>query len=179
MVCASHHSHHGFTRWLSMAVASFLCGLSSASIGAMDPIAALQQELGAIFKTHSDLTTYTTLSSEDPHAIIERKFLWARPPDVLPLPLSISLRQIRSYAAPIRQAHAASVKIITPYWHGAGVVISAEGDILTSYHLVAGAPIVTVQTLDHLNKVCIRRTGLRRSHGPVEIGPRLCVCQLN
>ena len=60
----------------------------------------------------------------------------------------MSLRKIRQTPPPIRNAYAACVRIITPYWHGAGVMISPDGLILTSYHLVAGVPCASVQTMD-------------------------------
>jgi hypothetical protein len=79
---------------------------------------------------------------------VEKDFLLAGPSEPAPAAPLTSLLRIRNYPPPVRQTHAACVKIITPQWHGAGVVISADGDILTSYHLVAGAPAVSVQMLD-------------------------------
>ena len=84
----------------------------------------------------------------DDYSIVDKEFLITRVPILFTSKMDHSLRTIRQYLPPVRQAHAACVKIITPFWHGAGVVISPDGDILTSYHLVAGAPGASILTLD-------------------------------
>lgn len=84
----------------------------------------------------------------DVYSILEKEFLLIRPFEYPTASLSRSLRTIREYSPALRQAHAACVKIITPSWHGAGVVISPTGDILTSYHLVAGVPGASIVTLE-------------------------------
>lgn len=112
----------------------------------------LRQDLRQIFSdAGSKLNRPELLNRAEPaspYAIVKKEFLFARPID-FPAPSEpISLRRIRSYPAPLLQAHAACVKIITPWWHGAGVIVSPDGDILTSYHLVANVVTVTVQTIE-------------------------------
>jgi hypothetical protein len=135
-----------------VAVLFTLCGLTCGTILAADPtLESLQRELRQIFPaspTKNPSVSPGVATSADPYAIIEKDYLWAGTANPAERPRSTSLRQIRSYTPPIRQAHAACVKIITPYWHGAGIMISPTGDVLTSYHLVAEAPAITVQTLD-------------------------------
>ncbi len=151
-----YYSSLGCTRALptSGIAVVWLCGL----LGLLAPASAstptlesLQQEWHQIFPaTFKPLVPPLRPPPADgsPFSIAEKHFLlgW---PLLSSLPSgSTSLLRIRNYPPPIRQAHAACVKIITPYWHGAGIMISASGDVLTSYHLVAGAPSVSVQMLD-------------------------------
>jgi len=84
----------------------------------------------------------------DAFGILHKEFLFIRPDEIHSTGLFRSWQTIRDYPAPLRRAHAACVKIITPNWHGAGVVVSPDGDILTSYHLVAGVPGACVMTLE-------------------------------
>jgi hypothetical protein len=111
----------------------------------------LQQQLRQLFPPVAEARVPSPTGrpiAPSPHAITERSFLLANPTEQgAPAPFT-SLLRIRNYPVPVRQAHAACVKIVTPYWHGAGVVISADGAVLTSHHLVAGAPALSVQLLD-------------------------------
>ena len=129
-----------------------VCGLIPWAINAADPtLEALQHELRQIFPTPAPARPDAARLSREPSApysIVERTYLWFDAASQKPLTLPLTRRQIRTLSPPVRLAHVACVKIITPYWHGAGVLISPSGDVLTSYHLVAGAPAVTVQTFD-------------------------------
>ena len=87
-------------------------------------------------------------TAPDLYSILEKEFLLIRPFNYPGSTLSRSLRTIRDYPAPLQKAHAACVKIITPSWQGAGIVISPDGDILTSYHLIAGMPGASIITLE-------------------------------
>lgn len=124
--------------------------LSPLSTFAADPsILDLQRDLKTLFPPSSaSIRPPSPSSPNSPHAIIEREFLLTRTPDFERPSTKLSLRQIRIAPPAIKNAHAACVRIITPYWQGAGVLISPSGDILTSHHLIAGAPCVSVQTLD-------------------------------
>lgn len=128
------------------------CALFPWAGNAADPtLEALQHELRQIFPAlDAPRRDAACLSREPstPYSIVERTYLWADMAIQTPVALPVTLRQIRALSPPVRLAHIACVKIITPYWHGAGVLISPSGDVLTSYHLVAGAPAVTVQTFD-------------------------------
>jgi len=84
----------------------------------------------------------------DPHAITRKEFLFAWPANFMASTQALSFIRLRSYPVPLRQAHTACVKVVTPWWHGAGVLISPGGDVLTSYHLVTGVPSLRIQTLD-------------------------------
>jgi S1-C subfamily serine protease len=133
-----------------MARLSFCLLLSPPPSFAADPsILDLQRDLTTLFPP-SPVATHTPSRSppDSPHTIIEREFLLTRTPDIERPSTKLSLRQIRSAPAAIKNAHAACVRIITPYWQGAGVLISPSGDILTSHHLIAGVPCVSVQTID-------------------------------
>lgn len=138
-------------RWALVVSLVCLAAWRPPAAAAADPtVEALQDELRRVFPLPPPVPAMQDrgLQVQDPFAIVQKEYLWAAPMEQAPTPRRVSLRQIRSYAAPLRQTHAACVKIITPYWHGAGVLISPSGDVLTSYHLLAGAPSVTVQTLD-------------------------------
>lgn len=109
----------------------------------------LQKELQLLFP-RSVLPSSTIVAPEphSPFAIISQEPLLALAPTMPSTPGRLSLRKIRNSPPAIRNAYAACVKVITPYWHGAGVIISSNGLVLTSYHLVAGVPFASVQTLD-------------------------------
>jgi hypothetical protein len=152
----TYDSGFGFkrTRPVSGAAVVWLCaslGLLSPASGANLTFEALQQEWRQLFpSTLKPLLPplITAPAAGSPFSIAEKHFLLGLPHIQTAPSGGTSLLRIRNYPPPIRQAHAACVKIITPYWHGAGIMISADGDVLTSYHLVAGASAVTVQMLD-------------------------------
>lgn len=124
--------------------------MRSASL-ALDPaIEDLRAELRRLFPEPERVTAVHAAAATpvNPYAIVRREYLHARPVDASAAPRPASLWSIRSQPGPLRQAHAACVKVITPYWHGSGVLISPSGDVLTSYHLVAGITTGSVQTLD-------------------------------
>lgn len=109
----------------------------------------LQQEWRRIFPpltSHDD--PLASVGLDDAYRIVQKEFLLIRPGEHTSAGLFRSWDAIRAYPSPIRRAHAACVKIVTPSWHGSGVVISPGGDILTSYHLVADVPGACVMTLD-------------------------------
>ena len=151
-----HYSGTGWTRACrtgGMAVV-WICGLwGTISLASASDLAveSLQKEWHQLFPpplTTGSPPPVPTCPPMAPFAIASKQFLLGQPAvQSSPRP-AISLLRIRNYPPPIRQAHAACVKIITPYWHGAGVMVSSDGDVLTSYHLVAGASAVTVQMLD-------------------------------
>jgi S1-C subfamily serine protease len=125
--------------------------LTASAALALDPaIEDLRSELRRLFPPPAGAVHAAPAAREpvDPYTIIRRDYLLARPAELTGQPMRVSLRTIRQYPAPLRQAHAACVKILTPYWHGSGVLISSSGDILTSYHLVAGALTASAQTMD-------------------------------
>lgn len=112
----------------------------------------LREELQKVFAATPWVPPAPAASTEemappDPHAIVSKEFLFATPPGafrndphppVVPeIPEPLSIRKDKSVC----------VKIFTPWWHGAGVLISPDGQVLTSYHLVAGSPAVKVLTL--------------------------------
>ncbi len=124
--------------------------VASASF-AFDPtIEDLRTELRRLFPAPANAVHAARVERGpvDPYSIVHRDYLLARPADLIGRPVQVSLRAIRQYPVPLRQAHAACVKILTPYWHGSGVLISPSGDVLTSYHLVAGALAASAQTMD-------------------------------
>lgn len=109
----------------------------------------LQKELHLLFPR--SMLPSSTIVAQEPHspfAIINQEPLLALAPTMPSAPGRLSMRKIRLSPPSIRNAYAACVKVITPYWHGAGVIISSNGLVLTSYHLVAGVPCASVQTLD-------------------------------
>jgi len=123
-------------------------GVNFTPVCASEPtMEELRREWSRIFPQPAPVPSPARLVPDD-LSILEKEFLLIRPFDYPAASLSRSLRTIREYTPPLRQAHAACVKIITPSWHGAGVVISPEGDILTSYHLVAGVPGASIVTLE-------------------------------
>lgn len=119
-------------------------------VHAADPlILELQRELKAMFPVPAPTTSsLALLKPESPYAIVSQEVLLALAPGLPDSTEVTSLRKIRQAPPAVRNAHAACVKIITPYWHGAGILVSPEGDVLTSYHLVAGVPCASVLTLD-------------------------------
>lgn len=142
------HGLRSLPAW--MAVCVLLCACIAAR--AADPtILDLQRELKSLFPPMSPAVhaaPFPEVQADNPYAIVEHEFLLARAPDLDSPSVRLSLRQLRRSTPAIRTAHAACVKIITPYWHGAGVLVSPDGDVLTSHHLVAGVPCASVQTLD-------------------------------
>lgn len=115
---------------------------------ALDPaLEDLRTELRQLFPSPSPALQASPPVAA-PFSIVRREYLYTRPMDSTVAAGLTSLRRIREYPAPLRQAHAACVKVLTPGWHGSGVLVSSSGDVLTSYHLVAGALAASVQTLD-------------------------------
>jgi S1-C subfamily serine protease len=83
-----------------------------------------------------------------PYAIVEREPLHEKA-DAEPAGWAFpTRRRIAEHPAPLIRAHAACVRVMAGRWHGAGVLVSPDGHVLTSFHLLAGAPLATVQTLD-------------------------------
>lgn len=126
--------------------------LTAGSVIAADAlILELQSELHSLFPTalrQQASPAGLAAAPTAPFAIVSQEFLLAQTPWLHDGKGRLSLHQLRQAPPAIRTAHAACVKVITPYWHGAGVVISSEGDVLTSYHLIAGVPCASVQTMD-------------------------------
>ena len=142
---------HGLSRAaLAVLIAGAACVFPRAVL-ALDPtIETLRSELRELFPAPaaSRQPSVAPASTDVPYAIVRREYLYARPVDLPGRPVIPSMALIRALPAPVRQAHAACVKVLTPYWHGAGVLVSSSGDVLTSYHLVAGVTTASVQTLD-------------------------------
>ncbi len=123
-------------------------GICSFSATAPAPtLEQLQDEWAQIFPSPQPVATLSAPSPES-FSILHKEFLFIRPEEIKTATLFRSWETIRNYPAPLRRAHAACVKIITPGWHGAGIVVSPHGDILTSYHLLAGMPGACVMTLE-------------------------------
>lgn len=79
----------------------------------------------------------------DPRPVrIENLSLPARMPQ-LSLPSPARLARV---TPPLAHASRATVKIHAPGRHGAGFFISSDGLLLTSYHVVVGAPYLCIQT---------------------------------
>ncbi len=132
------------------AIAAVLGAVMCTSALAFDPaIEDLRSEIRRLFPTPASSLPLAPVVPESPgpYTIVHKEYLLARP-DFAGTPASPSLRRIREYPAPLRGAHAACVKVITPFWHGSGVIVSSSGDVLTSYHLVAGVTTASVQTID-------------------------------
>jgi len=109
----------------------------------------LRQEWSRIFPQPDSTKQISRIrTAPDLYSILEKEFLLIRPFNYTASTRSRSLRTIREYPAPLQKAHAACVKIITPSWQGAGIVVSPDGDILTSYHLIAGMPGASIITLE-------------------------------
>lgn len=125
-------------------------GLLNGQARAAEPtLTELQHEWSVNFPAQPDKPLpIEPAPTPTPYSIMAKEFLLIRPFEIQPAMLSRPLQTIRDYPLPLRQAHAACVKIITASWHGAGVVISAQGEILTSYHLVAGATGASIITID-------------------------------
>jgi hypothetical protein len=116
-------------------------------------IRELQQQLLGIFTTGAVTPEVAAAPSNpnlsyNPYAIVEREYLYAFLRDIRPALTFPRIRNIRSQPPPIVRTYAACVKVITPRWHGAGFLVSPDGDVVTCYHLIAGAPTATVQTVD-------------------------------
>ncbi len=136
-------------RLAALATAAWLLAGASLSNAADPLILELQRELKALFPTPLlSAASPPVPLPESPYAIVSQEALLALTPSLPGSTGRLSLRGIRQSPPAIRNAHAACVKIITPYWHGAGILLTPEGDVLTSYHLVAGVPLASVQTLD-------------------------------
>jgi S1-C subfamily serine protease len=58
------------------------------------------------------------------------------------------MREVADHPAPLVRALAATVRIITPAWQGSGVLLSPDGLVLTSCHLITGAEQASVQLVD-------------------------------
>lgn len=145
--CIPHHPRPNPV-WIA---ARLLLATFGTTLAADPTLLDLQRELKSLFPPTASATHALPLFEHEPNnpfAIVEQEFLLARSPDLETASVRLSLRQLRQSPPAIRTAHAACVKVITPYWHGAGVLISANGDILTSHHLVAGVPCASVQTMD-------------------------------
>jgi hypothetical protein len=145
--CIPHHPRPNPV-WIA---ASLLLATFGTTLAADPTLLDLQRELKSLFPPTTSAAHAVPLlpqEPDNPFAIVEQEFLLARSPDLETASVRLSLRQLRQAPPSIRTAHAACVKVITPYWHGAGVLISEDGDILTSHHLVAGVPCASVQTLD-------------------------------
>lgn len=135
----------GRTAWIFAMAA----GLATTVFSAEPSLTELQQEWNAAFPVPASLApAVAAATAPTPYSILDKDFLLLRPAELSPSCLSRSLDTIRGYSVPLRGAHAACVKIISTSWHGAGVVISPQGDILTSYHLVAGVPGASIITLE-------------------------------
>ena len=137
-------------RLLILGFLTVVMGLLAGQARAADPtLEELQHEWSLIFPAQiTRPEPIEPVTVPIPYAIMAKEFLLIRPFEIQTAMLSRPLQTIRDYPPALRQAHAACVKIITPSWHGAGVVISAEGEILTSYHLVAGATGASIITID-------------------------------
>ncbi len=135
----------GRTAWIFAMAA----GIATTAFPAGPTLVELQQEWNAAFPVPAAAAAVTPAPVPPAtYSIQDKDFLLLRPSELSPSSLSRSLDTIRGYSVPLRGAHAACVKIISTAWHGAGVVISPQGDILTSYHLVAGVPGVSIITLE-------------------------------
>ncbi len=117
---------------------------------ALDPVVEdLRAELHRLFPTPAGIRPVSDPAvAANPFAIVHREYLYARPLDLMAPATRVSLSRLREYPPPLLQAHAMCVKVFTPSWHGAGVIVSASGDILTSYHLMAGVVTASVQTIE-------------------------------
>ena len=122
-----------------------ICSLSAAPPA--PTLEQLQDEWARIFPSPQPAAP-TSAPVPESFSILHKDFLFIRPEEIKTAALFRSWETIRNYPAPLRRAHAACVKIITPGWHGAGIVVSPHGDILTSYHLLAGMPGACVMTLE-------------------------------
>jgi len=129
---------------LLLMLAGLIPGLTWASSITLDEVRA---EWARLFPTPV-IRSNAPLPSLESYAILHKEFLFIRPDEISPAILFRSWQTIRDYPVPLRRAHASCVKIITPNWHGAGIVISPDGYILTCYHLVAGVPGACVMTLE-------------------------------
>lgn len=120
------------------------------NVWALDPtVEDLRTELRSLFPTPVGIRTASEAAVPlNPYAVVRRDYLYANPFDLTSLPTRVSLSRLHEYPPPLLQAHATCVKVITPYWNGAGIIISTSGDILTSYHLMAGAITASVQTIE-------------------------------
>lgn len=138
-------SRFGKRNWLLGLLILFSLPLPAADLLVME----LQKELQLLFpRSMLPSSTIVVPAPPSPFAIVNQEPLLAVAPTMPAAPGRLSMRKIRQSPAEIRNAYAACVKVITPYWHGAGVIISSNGLVLTSYHLVAGVPCASVQTLD-------------------------------
>ena len=108
----------------------------------------LQREWHHAFPPAQADSTSPPESPPSPFAIADKAFLLITPMNQQLSTLTRSILEVRNYPDPMRRAHEACVKVITPTRHGAGIVVSPHGDILTSYHLVTDAPGVAILTLD-------------------------------
>ena len=139
-----------FGWWGSKLMLAALAVVPCVQVRALDPtVEDLRAELRSLFPTPA----VTRMASDpaapvNPYAIVRREYLYANPFDLAAPSTRVSLSRIREYPPALIQAHAACVRVITPYWQGAGVIVSTSGDILTSYHLMAGAITASVQTLE-------------------------------
>lgn len=127
---------------------SVLC--SAGTVKAGDPVLTqLQDELRQLFRAApwlADRAGTPEPASPSPHAIVSREFLFATPVDALASGPSLIMSATARERTETAKSKSICVKIFTPWWHGAGVLISPQGDVLTSYHLVAGAPAIKVLT---------------------------------
>lgn len=137
-------------RFLALAViTAMLLPRASVCAAANPTLERLQAELRQAFPAPvAKITGQPPEAARSPYSIAKKEYLFAWPANILSSTQALSFIRLRSYPDPLRQAHAACVKVVTPWWHGAGVLISREGDVLTSYHLVAGVPSLKIQTLD-------------------------------
>lgn len=126
-----------------------LLGLLSARAHAVEPVLQeLQSEWNRAFPAPAQCREDTASAFASAFDIARKEFLLIRPFECRTATWSRSREIIGSFPAPIRHAHGACVKIITASWHGSGIIISSQGDILTSYHLLAGAPGASIILID-------------------------------
>ena len=139
-----------FGRWGLTPLLAALAIAPCVEVRALDPtVEDLRAELRSLFPAPPASPSPSAFAAPvNPYTIVRRDYLYANPFEFTLPSTRVSLNRVRQYPPALLQAHATCVKVITPYWHGAGVIVSASGDILTSYHLMAGAITASVQTLE-------------------------------
>lgn len=122
---------------------------AAASAGGAEPtLDELQREWSRVFPAVQPAIVTEPPAQPSPYAITDKSFLLIDPSIQSASTLTRSILEVRKYPDPMRHAHEACVKVITSNRHGAGIIVSTNGDILTSYHLVADAPGASILTLD-------------------------------
>ncbi len=114
------------------------------------PLAELEAKLRQMQPSRvplEEMAGPVTRDSVDPHDIVRREWLVLTAPRPAPAPFPRT-SQLAAMPSDLLRAVRASVRVITPRQQGAGFLISARGDVVTSYHTLIGAETITVQTLD-------------------------------